>query len=492
MRNNFNSPPIKGWVWTRLGEVCETTSGGTPSRKNITYFGGSIPWLKSGELENKVIKSSEEFITEEGLRNSSTKVIPKGAILIALYGATVGKLGVLEIEAAINQAICAILPSFHLNHQFLFWYLDSYRKKLLNARKGGAQPNISQLIVNNVPLPLPPLAEQQRIVARIEELFTKLDAGVAALKKVKAQLKRYRQAVLKYAFAGKLTEEWRETHKNELEPAAVLLEQIKAERKKAAKGKYKEMPPLDTSDLPEIPDGWVWTRVGEIGIVNPKFNAQLTPNDMDVTFLPMKCVEELTGHINLSLLKKVSEVKKGYTSFINGDILFAKITPCMENGKVAIADGLRNGIGFGSTEFHVIRLNERISRKLIFYFLIRSELRKDAQRNMKGTAGQLRVPQNYIIELIVPLPSYSEQHQIVEEIERRFSIVDEVEKIMEQSLKQAERLRMSILKRAFEGKLVPQDPDDEPAEKLLERIKKEKRKNLKEVMLNGEKPTRMV
>ena len=197
---------------------------------------------------------------------------------------------------------------------------------------------------------------------------------------------------------------------------------------------------------------------------------------MKVTFLPMKCVEELTGHLDLSLAKKISEVKKGYTPFLNGDLLFAKITPCMENGKVAIAHSLENAIGFGSTEFHVIRLHESFLKNFFFFFLIREDLRRDAQRNMTGSAGQLRVPISYMKQIPIPFPPLTEQRQIAEEIERRFSVADEIEKTVEACLQQAQRLRQSILKKAFEGKLVPQDPGDEPAEKLLERIKAEKTK----------------
>lgn len=116
----------------------------------------------------------------------------------------------------------------------------------------------------------------------------------------------------------------------------------------------------------------------------------------------MKCVKELTGRIDLSNTRKLSTVKKGYTPFIESDVLFAKITPCMENGKVAIAHNLKNGIGFGSTEFHVIRPQESLLRKLLFFFLIREDLRKDAQRNMTGSAGQLRVPVSYMQQLPIP------------------------------------------------------------------------------------------
>lgn len=189
----------------------------------------------------------------------------------------------------------------------------------------------------------------------------------------------------------------------------------------------------------------------------------------------MKSVEEQTGRIDLSISKQYVQVKKGYTPFINGDVIFAKITPCMENGKIAVVDNLKNGIGFGSTEFHVIRLDESgIPPKFLFFYLLQDNFRKDARRNMTGSAGQLRVPVNYIRQATIPLPPLAEQHKIVEEIEHYLSVADKIEKVVEQSLNQAQRLRHSILKKAFEGKLVPQDPSDEPASVLLEKIREEK------------------
>ena len=159
----------EGWEWKRLGDICKTTSGGTPARNNETYFNGNIPWLKSGELENNIIYSTEEAISQEGLKNSSTKIIPKGTPLIALYGATVGKVGILGIDCAINQAICAVFPSNKIDSLFLFHFLIKSRPKFLDLRAGGAQPNISQDIVKNIKIPLPPLPIQRQIVAVLEK-----------------------------------------------------------------------------------------------------------------------------------------------------------------------------------------------------------------------------------------------------------------------------------------------------------------------------------
>ncbi len=192
------------WKWVRLGDVCKTASGGTPSRKHKEYFGGSIPWLKSGELNNDLICSAEEMITVEGLKNSSAKIIQPGALLIALYGATVGKLGILTIEAAINQAICAVITSDAVSPKFLFLFMILHRPDFLSARRGGAQPNISQQLIKDTFIPLPPKSEQNWIVEEIESRFLVADqAEQAALYSVQ-QSKRLRQSILKRAFGGNL------------------------------------------------------------------------------------------------------------------------------------------------------------------------------------------------------------------------------------------------------------------------------------------------
>ena len=186
------------WKKEPLGKICKTTSGGTPSRKNQSYYqNGTIPWVKSGELENNIITTSEEFITEEGLLNSSAKIFPAGTLLIALYGATIGKLAFLGIDAATNQAVCGIFQNENVSLKYLYYYLLFQRPNLIKQGVGGAQPNISQTILKKLEISYPDsITEQQRIVARIEELFSELDKAVGTLKTIKEQLDVYRQAVL--------------------------------------------------------------------------------------------------------------------------------------------------------------------------------------------------------------------------------------------------------------------------------------------------------
>ena len=216
----------KDWQIKTLGEVCETTSGGTPSRGNASYYNGTIPWVKSGELNKGVIYDTEEKITEEAIKNSSAKIFPKGTLLIALYGATIGKLAFLGVDAATNQAVCGIYQNDSIDSKYIYNFLFHKKQDLVKQGIGGAQPNISQTILKKLAIPLPPLETQQAIVSKIEELFSELDKGIEDLKTAQQQLKTYRQSVLKWAFEGKLTEDWRSQQHN-LSSVDELLDNIK-------------------------------------------------------------------------------------------------------------------------------------------------------------------------------------------------------------------------------------------------------------------------
>lgn len=198
---------------------------------------------------------------------------------------------------------------------------------------------------------------------------------------------------------------------------------------------------------------WVITTLNEITEINPTLDKSLFPDDLTVAFVPMPAVEAGTGKIDVNSIRKFGDVKKGYTPFQKNDILFAKITPCMENGKMAIVPTLSNEIGFGSTEFHVLRPRKGVDPSFIYYFVSSEKFRYDAEHNMTGAVGQRRVPTPYLQNHPVPLPPFAEQKRIIAKIEELFS---EIDKGIESLMKAQELLkayRQSLLKNAFEGKL---------------------------------------
>jgi type I restriction enzyme S subunit len=191
----------KSWDIKNLGDVAKLTSGGTPNRKVSQYFGGTIPWVKSGELEDNIIFDTEEKITEEGLRNSSAKIFPRGTLLIAMYGATVGKTAILGIDAATNQAVCAVFPKNNiLTTEFLRYYIIFARHRLLSERFGGAQPNISQTILRNIRIVIPSLTEQQEIAC----VLTNIDKKIEIEERRKATLQQLFKTMLNKLMTGEI------------------------------------------------------------------------------------------------------------------------------------------------------------------------------------------------------------------------------------------------------------------------------------------------
>lgn len=237
----------------------------------------------------------------------------------------------------------------------------------------------------------------------------------------------------------------------------------------------------DSGGLVDFPTGWTMVRLSDIVSINPSLTAHLD-DDLEVSFVPMKAVEAMSGRVDLSETRRAREVRKGYTSFYSGDVLWAKITPCMENGKVAVIRNLKNDVGFGSTEFHVLRPFARgVTAEWLFFFLTQQSVRQDARKHMTGSAGQLRVPTAYLADLIVPLPPRVEQRAIVVKIEALFSELDKGIEQLQTIKQQLKQYRQAVLKAAFEGKLTAAWRAERQAagtrltaDELLERIRRER------------------
>lgn len=420
------------WVECTFDDVFFTTSGGTPSRQKSEYYNGSIPWVKSGELKSNIITETEEYISDLAVEKSSAKLFPKGTLLLALYGATIGKTAILGIDATTNQAICGIFETPYVFTKYTYYYLQNRKEHLIKLGTGGAQPNISQNIVKALNFPLPPLPEQRAIVKKIEALFSSLDAGIVDLKKAQDQLKIYRQAVLKKAFEGELTKEWRE------------------------KGNISKVP------------------LKEILILSSSKHKADKPEEL--FYVGLEHIEKdlgiLTENVGIELITTVKN------KFEENNILYGKLRPYLNKVYLSKESGVC------STDILVFKISERVLGKYIHQFMLSREFVNDMSNNTSGV-NLPRVATKYIENYLVPLPSLEEQSQIVKEIEARLSVCDAVEQQIKDSLSQAEALHQSILKKAFEGKLLTEEdiracqqaPDYEPASVLLEKIKAEKEAN---------------
>lgn len=463
--NIQNSTLPEGWVWVRLGEVADIIMGQSPPSSTYNNKKIGLPFYQ-GKFE-----FGEMYPTPRVWCSKPKKIAENGDILLSVR-APVGPTNICNEKCCIGRGLAAVRYFSCNEHRFIFYFFRSIERQISRIGTGSTFSAISKSQIENLSFPLPPLPEQHRIVTKIEELFTKLDAGVEALKKAKEQIKRYRQAVLKYAFEGKLTEEWRVKNQPQ-ETAEELLEKIKEERKKKLGKKYKarsersrrELPPVDTSELPELPEGWVWVRVGEIYDIVGGGTPSTKVDKYWKGDIPWITSADIHGLKNIKPRKFITHeaILSSATNLVPENSLI--VVTRVGLGKIAIT---KKPLCFSQDSQALIDRTHLIYPEYSLYCL--SQIIQIFKYKNRGTTIS-GVTKKQLSELAFPLPPLPEQHRIVEEIERRFSVADEVEKAIDNSLKQAERLRQSILKNAFEGKLVPQDPNDEPAEKLLERIK---------------------
>ncbi len=466
----FKSEKIK-----TIYDIATTSSGGTPLRGNNDFYNGRIPWLKSGELNDGYIEKAEEFITEEGLSKSSAKLFPEGTLLLAMYGATAGKTGITKIKASTNQAVCAIFPNEELKRDFLYWFFRQHRYKYIEISKGGAQPNISQTVINQTHIPIPEISIQERIIKVLFSIQKNAtldltiipkeykDAVVKVFQIKKSAtiiesenlnqldlLKKLRQQILQDAVQGKLVLQ----DPND-EPVSKLLERIKAEKeqlireKKIKKG--KPLPEIKPEEIPfEIPANWVWCRLGEIGSINPR---NIVSDDLDVSFIPMNLISERFGIHPYFETRKWKGIKSGFTHFANNDVAIAKITPCFENSKACVFKNLMNGYGAGTTELHVFRsYNNFLLPEYIYANLKTNKFLINGERIMRGVAGQKRVPTEYFRDFLIPLPPTKEQFRIYSKIVRLMTLCNELEQSIQQNQKYTQDLLQVALKEALEPK----------------------------------------
>lgn len=268
----------ESWKWVRIGNIGSWSAGATPPRSNAEYYNGSIPWLKTGDLNDGFVSDVPEYISNLALEKTSVRLNPAGSVLMAMYGATIGKLGILTTPMTTNQACCACIPYDGIYNIYLFYYLMAMRKAYIKMGEGGAQPNISKEKIVNALIPLPPLTEQKRIVAKIKELLPLIDRYEKAWTRLEDFNKRFpadmQKSILQLAIQGKLTEQRSEEGTGE-----ELYHQIQKEKQALIKAgkikKEKPLPEITDDEIPfDIPESWKWIRLGDIcSIVTGRLDA---------------------------------------------------------------------------------------------------------------------------------------------------------------------------------------------------------------------------
>ena len=492
-----------GWTATTLGAVADWASGGTPSRKRPDFFGGDIPWIKTGELTEKYIFDTEEMLTELGVKNSSAKVFPRGSVGIAMYGATIGKVSIWGNSASTNQA-CAVARPINgvVSSEFLYHLLRSERDALVGEGKGGAQPNISQGILKAWPILLPPPNEQRRIVEKIEALFDEIDKGVESLRAAKSTLDLYHKSLLKSAFEGRLTAHWRTRNPEKLESSEELITRAKHEKSKwhrvaleewvqavedwqsdNSKGPKPRRPehnspsvpltPKELDPLPRIPQEWVFLRLSDIAAVSSGMSVSKSREPeipIDIPYLRVANVQR--GFLDLSEIKTMKIERSQFVSLQlrPWDVLFneggdrdklgrgwvweCQVPQCITQNHVFRASPFRNNLEWSK---YISRWGNSFGRD---YF----------EKGGKQTTNLASINKTVLKALPVPYCSVAEQAEIIRILEKCLETTDGLESEIEAAFTRAEALRQSILKNAFSGRLVPQDPNDEPAAALLQRI----------------------
>lgn len=476
----------KNWEWTTLGVVTDISSGfGFP--KN--YQGkpdGQIPFFKVMDISRTVLKGSihlrraNNYISFDDCKEIKARPLKEGTIVFAKIGEAIklNRRAILAQDSLVDNNIMGLKISCgKIDNLFLFNFLNTI--KLGDCSRATTVPSLRKSDVELIPFPIAPFNEQHRIVAKIEELFSHLDAGVDALQKGKAQLRRYRQSVLKAAVEGRLTEKWRKEHP-EVEPAEILLERILNERRKKweeklfSEGKdplrydYKEPIPHTPSDLPPLPKGWIWTSYDAMtSFVTSGSRAwKKFLGKGDAVFILLQNLRERQLILdNPTFIDAPDGAEADRTRVLNGDILISIV------GNTGVTCLVREiSEAYVSQSVALTRpINLIDGEYLEFYFS--SEIGQDFFKKKDYGMGRGHLLLSHIKETPIVLPPITEQYEIIREIKLRFSLTCDLEEAIFQSETPAKLLRQSILKSAFEGRLVPQDPNDEPASLLLERIK---------------------
>lgn len=430
----------ENWVWVRLGSLADVKGGkrlpkGTTFSENITKH----PYIRVTDF-NAIGVSLEglKYIDEDVYEKISRYTISSDDIYVSIAG-SIGKVGIIPscIDGAnLTENAAKITNIKGINQKYLCLFLKSEfaQYQMQSATIATTQAKLALFRIESLTFPLPPLSEQQRIVERIEELFAKLDEAKERLQEVANSFAVRKAAILHKAFTGELTKQWRREN--------------------------------GVSD-----ESWEEKKLGEVCSVNPrKIDAKNLDDNLEVSFIPMAAVSDVLGEIVNPEVKNLEDVRTGFTNFAEGDVIFAKITPCMENGKSAVVGPLLNDIGYGSTEFYVLRCKEELYNKYLYHMVRNTTFRAEAKAVMTGAVGQQRVPKTFLQEYQLLLPTIPEQHEIVRLIDDLLARERSAQQAAEQALASIDLMKKSILARAFRGELGTNKASEASALELLKQV----------------------
>lgn len=424
----------KNWCWTRMENIAQWGSGGTPSRKIPEYYNGDIPWIKTGELNDDYIFETEEHITQEAIFHSSAKLFPENTVAIAMYGATIGKIGILGIAATTNQACACGVSNLLVNYKYLFYYARSQKDNFIKKGKGGAQPNISQEIIKSHEFPLPPLSEQHRIVDRIESLFAKLDEAKQKAQDALDSFETRKAAILHKAFTGELTAQWRKEHGVGMESWDGLqwgsfIVSIEAGKNWNAEGR----PP----------------RADEFGVV--KVSA--------VTWGEFNEVESKTC--------TVEEQWNENVQIHEGDFLFSRANTLQLVGNCVIVKSISRRLML-SDKILRFKFDKRVIPEYVLHFTRSNLYRNQIEQLASGNQDGMRNVSQKNMKLVeFPIPKLEEQAEIVRLLDDLLDKEQQAKEAAEGVLEQIDLIKKAILARAFRGELDTNDPNEESAVSLL-------------------------
>ena len=431
------------WEWLKHNELFEISGGSQPPKSKFIK-GPKENYVRLFQIRDYGNNPLPVYIPI----STASKTTVKGDILLARYGASLGKVFWAE-DGAYNVAMAKVIPLYHcideiIDKEYLFYYYhtDLYRSTVFGNSRS-AQAGFNKGDLESMWFPLPPLMEQKRIVAKIKEVLPFVEQYEVAYSEVNSLNNSFpellKKSILQEAVQGKLVPQ----EPND-EPASVLLERIRAEKQaliKAGKIKkdkhesvifrrdnshYEKLNGIERcidDEIPfEIPDTWEWCRIGSLLQVNPRNNLS---DDTDAGFVPMVLIKDGFNNEHSFEERKWGKIKSGFTHFANNDVIVAKITPCFQNRKSAVIANLPNGIGAGTTELHVLRdVTSQLCMQYILLLFKTNEFIKNGVKNFSGTAGQQRIGKDFISNYLIPLPPVKEQKRIVNSVLKVFSRVN--------------------------------------------------------------------